>query len=798
MSKLRKILIILLTLIFALGMFACTDTTGGGGGGDDGSGGDDDGTTNPPPEPPKDLYAAVDYTSEHMSDDYMVSFYSSVEGLGEFLNEYRERHMRYNPDTRVHYHPVGKSESAWKEWDSMIASWWDASTEYGTFSTSGNDNYATKDLLDNWLRTCVQDRQGYIWADNGAALRSWGLGWEFPNSYDGKSSGWYADFATAGNFEGFTVSGGTATVNASLLTVSALQAPQISIESGTVSIAPLWSPFLKINFSLIPGANCNVKDLYLYWQREGDTGYSEEQKVSFKDFCTTGTTLGNKRIESQGFFFPMYLHEKWGWDEGKKITKLKLVFAADSNTLTGNFALDYVATDYDDRQANNVCNYIIAAKNMCAYSQSTELLSAVLPKARKAMNFLYHQLEGSTGLISTEYLCGHDNQGTNTPGYGMGDGYWDVLAFPDVNLYCNISYYNALVAMTFLEQMAAHTNTSVAAVSTLNSDMSGNLPYTLTAESLATLAQTCKSKIRTEFWNEKTQRFHAGVRSDGVVQDRGYLMFNEQLIAAGVPTEEQTKLVMQWINGEREVKSDNSRGEDIYYYGFAPRFNTRAIGTDFYWDFSSSWNGNIQNGGTGLHLAYYDMAAQAKVSPDKAYEKLAVLQKFFEDAKEAYEKSGLDDPAQFYRPYFLDRLMLVQGGGTSGNIGVDNEFLEAVIVLCAMPDVFFGMQPKYDNTLVIEPLFLSEPDWLRVENITYGGYYCDVAASRLFVELSEVYSMDNDSAVAGAKVELRLSEPDFDYKVLINGEISNDYTVVDGKVVVKADFDDIRLEIRKA
>ena len=55
------------------------------------------------------------------------------------------------------------------------------------------------------------------------------------------------------------------------------------------------------------------------------------------------------------------------------------------------------------------------------------------------------------------------------------------------------------------------------------------------------------------------------------------------MIASGIATQEQTESVMKWINGEREIASDESRGEDIYYFEFAPRFNTDDVETDFYW-----------------------------------------------------------------------------------------------------------------------------------------------------------------------------------------------------------------------
>ena len=118
---------------------------------------------------PKDNYTYYEYDAQHQSSDKMLRFYSSDAGLDAFLNDYRERHMRDTED-RIHTHPVGAGSTAWKEWESMIGSWWDASSANGTMSSF----YATKEWVTDWLLSPRQDRQGYIWADEGNDISSWG------------------------------------------------------------------------------------------------------------------------------------------------------------------------------------------------------------------------------------------------------------------------------------------------------------------------------------------------------------------------------------------------------------------------------------------------------------------------------------------------------------------------------------------------------------------------------------------------------------------------------------------------
>lgn len=736
----------------------------------------------------QETYDPVDYTPSHDSLNRLITFSSSDSGLDSFLNEYRERHMRYN-ENRIHTHPVGAGSTAWKEWESMIGSWWDASGAYGTMDTF----YGTKDWVTDWLLAPKQDNQGYIWADEGSSLDSWGMGWEFPNAE--RNGGKIFDFED-GKTENFEAEGSGVTISSenSVLTLRASSVNELVLVSPQIEINTMMAPFLKLNFSFSGTGSYQIEDLYLYYKTENDSDWSEQQKVSFSKDCTTGFEIGSGSVSSQGFFFPMYLSENWGWRRSPAITQIKLVLKAEgSSTFSGELAIDYISTDFDDRQAINPCNYIIAAKNICEYAQDQGLLEHVLPYARKAMNFLYNQLEGSSGLISTAYFMGHANTGLKTVGTGIGDGYWDVLAFPNVNLYTNISYYNALEAMAYLENMANYYGVSSETVTTVNAQMNGVDTYALDAASLADLAQTCKSRMQTEFWNESTGRFHAGTRSDGSIQDNGYLMFNEQVLAAGIATEEQAQSVMAWINGDRTVRGDRSTGSDIYRYEFAPRFNTADIVTDFYWGYAADFDGNVQNGGTALHLAYYDLVAQSTVSTEKAYSRLKSIQTWFEKVRAAGGE-GMN----FYRPYFNSQLIGVQGGGSSGVVGVDYEFLEAALLISAVPDAFFGMSANYDNTLVFEPKMPEGLDYWKMENITFAGRYCDVTISKYFIQLSDVTEIASGTAKSGAKTELRLREPSFSYKVYLDGVETDQYTVSGGRIVVRTELKNVKLEVRPA
>lgn len=740
---------------------------------------------NPVVTPAEDSYVYYPYSATHESLDRTVRFYSSDGGLDAMLNDYRERHMR-DGENRIHSHPVGMGSTAWKEWESMIGSWWDASAENATMSAT----YATKDLVTAWLRAPKQDNQGYIWTDSGVSVDSWSMGWEFPDYRQG-GKGWLFDT----DAEGWSAKGGTVSINDSRLNVNANGASAIELESPDFSCPTTVTPFLRMNFYFAPSGGCDIEDLYVYYKTNDNSSWSEG--VSFSEFCTTGYEIGTNGASADGYFFPMYLQEEWGWEaeSERQITKLKIVLQPKAGSVVnGTLSFDYICTEYDDRQPLNVCNYIIAAKEILSYSQDTLLLAQVLPVARRAMNFLVNQLEGESGLISTAYLAGHYNDGLKAYGTGMGNGYWDVLAFPKVNLYCNISYYNALRAMAYLEGMCEYYGISSGEVFTVNSSLDGTDMYSHDSHTLYRLAELCKQKIQTTFWNESTGRFHVGYLDDrwgDTPQDHGYAMFNEQVIASGIATEEQTKSVMLWLNGERTVKGDISTGEDIYYYEFAPRFNTGEIGSDFYFGYSASFGDNVQNGGTALHLAYYDILAQAAIGKDLAFDRLKVIQSWYEKVQAAGGTGW-----NFYRKYYDSTSVNVQGGGTSGTIGVDYEFLEAALLISAVPDAFFGLDTASDNTLLVTPRLPASLDFWKIENLTYGGVYYDLSIGKYFAQISGVEGYRENANIAGAKVSFTFKKPSFQFKIYLDDEEITDYRIENDNLIVTVAFRDAKVEIK--
>ena len=83
-----------------------------------------------------------------------------------------------------------------------------------------------------------------------------------------------------------------------------------------------------------------------------------------------------------------------------------------------------------------------------------------------------------------------------------------------------------------------------------------------------------------------------------------------------------------------------------------------------------------------------------------------------------------------------------------------------------------------------------------MENITFAGRYCDVTISKYFIQLSDVTEIASGTAKSGAKTELRLREPSFSYKVYLDGVETDQYTVSGGRIVVRTDLKNVKLEVR--
>ena len=600
---------------------------------------------------------------------------------------------------------------------------------------------------------------------------------------------------------------------------------------------PFCSPFLELDLSVTDfdslGSTKQVEDVIVSWK--GGSGvknseFDEAHTVRYSEFSTNYDPVFNS---STHIVFPMYALENWGVSESPDdaITdmKIEIVF---KNGINAEVRLEEVTLAFDGRQVNNNSIFVTAAAYYYRYTQDNEWLAKNIDKIRKAMQFLftYCMMEDSGALITTENFVGHDgssnydyfakdesgnfgyasNKGV---GHGIGDGYWDCPSNPVVNMYTNMYYYKALVGMDYLERMAKSGGIAESGktITVKTADMRSTENYSETTESLAAREDRFVSRFREYFWNEDTGRFllgyldenDAGVKAGAldVKVDYGFTTYNQEAIQLGLATEDQARSIMNWINGERTVAGDtadnSSKAKQIYYYTFAPRWTTKENTYQFWFRFDGKksgkygWNKQVQNGGTAAHCAYYDMVAENDVfGADAAFEKLLNVRKWYNDVKDA-GGSGKN----FYRAYYNKKGIILQGGASSGVLGLDYEFIEATLLYTTIPETFFGLGSTEYNTLNITPALPSSLTYWKMENLAFANLTYDLTVGDDWVQINSV-----QGDATGKKVCVTLNAPEGSFEVRQHNKIlaeGTDYKVENGKVIVNAQFRNGRIQIVK-
>ncbi len=120
-----------------------------------------------------------------------------------------------------------------------------------------------------------------------------------------------------------------------------------------------------------------------------------------------------------------------------------------------------------------------------------------------------------------------------------------------------------------------------------------------------------------------------------------------------------------------------------------------------------------------LGFSYFDLMARLKTNgPDDAWKRLREILAWF---REVQSEGG-------YRSYYAKPGRgLLQGGGPPGGLGLDQEFLESVMVPQVMLYGFLGFQPTADGYTVHPRL---PKDWpsLTITGIRIGDEVIDITA----------------------------------------------------------------------
>lgn len=747
----------------------------------------------------------------------MVRFSSSDKVLDDFLNDYLHRHLRYD-EYAIGSLELGNSALFNKEWEALALYWFDC-----TSNVLKNDRI---EAMRNYLNNMPVDKYGYVWSSfdelqpfTGSAGVYFGQGWPHPsylNSF-GNSQGF--EFNGGAGEKEWTVEGASSSVvKEGYLRAEAVNTDLLTFTSPVFDF-PIYTkhaPFLEIDLRLlasnISSDVSDIEDIYVYWKNSASDSWSEDKKVSYKEFSTMPEEITAGFAE--WIYFPMYLHPQWGTD--KEVEQLKIEIKAKSGeTFNATAFLNFVRGNYDTRQSNNIALLLRTAELDYKFTGDVELLERNLNRYRSAMQFMLTHLKGETGLLDLSYFVGHEGRGGLAVGESIFNSYWDMLPNPPVSMSANVYFYRALKSMAYLEQAAEDAGIElempeVVGPSNVNSE---KVKYQQTPETLLNTAEKVKKNLQapidetacTGFWDEDKGRFIEGFNVDGEKIDYGYIMYNLDLVSEGIATDEQAKRVMDWINGDVIIEGDTATGKygkdgelGIYDLEFAPRMSTVDNNSHFFWtvNVGDAFGDSVQDGGVNMFVSYYDIMSRLDVrGADDAFGRLKEINQWYNKVQNVAEKNGVgtDLPnTRFYREYFDELGYSMQGGGSVGGIGLDEEFLESALLYAVVPNGFFGLDSPAMNTLGVKPNLPSALSFWKIENLLFHNIRYDLTIGKDFVQIDGVRG-----ATEGKKIQVSFALPDYNYEVVSDNATVLKTEVVDGRLVVEVPFAAQRVQIIK-
>ena len=626
------------------------------------------------------------------------------------------------------------------------------------------------------------------------------------------SSKWKVNGGSITQTNGVAAYTGTAKTNLSNVT-GATNA--IVYEATGLSYSSYNAPFVEVRL-LIDDPNKVITDYAIEWQT-GGVWYSVTQSEYANNPYDMPNATGMYRS-----YFPLYTHANYGAGKvvygndnsnAKTITGLRVVLLANNTTSNVTVGLDYVRATADSRHSVNGPKYIISLNEYAANHNDLGLLAKNITRARKAMLFQLKPLQGVNGLVNLSYLHRHDSY------EGAANNFWDIYPAGNLNMDANIYFYEALLALAEMEEVLAAKGISVAEEASIEwHDLNGakqTATYAETADSLRTLAATVKTNIQNTFYNATTGRFAWSVRdvaseggkAAGSLMDYGFTEINLRAIEAGIATDAQATSIMQWISGARPVNGDKVTGGGIYEQPFAPVTTTvdnkkysidgfevsgvvESDFTTFYYD--EKFGVLCQDGGTIMHVSYYDVLARAKIlGVDNAYTRMTAIKDWFVAVQAKNPNAASTGWSNFFKNYYTASGAL-QGSEAQGKYGLQDEFKEAVMLIAAAPKIFLGLEAHYD-TLTIAPNLGSNLTYFGMENLSFGGNTYACRAEKDSITLSRIHRNVN----SGLQVTLKLAYT-AGQSVYLNGKVLNAsaYTIENGYVIVTTDFANLTLQVK--
>jgi len=647
----------------------------------------------------------------------LVGGRATADDFPRFIVPGEERSMGLLDELHAHHHARASSDCTL--WDGWLphATLWAAEPPRQHYRAS-------------FLRRRIDD-EGYVAMQQHRGMAH-SNGWPFPAWQQSTGSGWH--FSVTGDEwaiqqlglkaivppGGFSIDGAALRpaadpVRGMLLDV---EADRATITTPPFRCGTIVAPFARIEWGgekLPAGASARLR-----WQIEGQEGWQPAAGVPLPLPPADGTLAF--------IDLPLYCEPGYGG--------LLTGYSIELDGARGaTVALKSVITAIDTRHPITNALFVRGCAETFAWTGDLDFLRRSLPRMRRAARWALAEFDvGKEHHVVVRWV-GHDGRtglevkpdGTKRllPGLGVGNNYWDLLPFGGHDSLATIYLADALARLADLEAAVAYHPEWMMPAG-VDASAVGVTDAAFSPDDLRSLVAAIKADFQSRFWDPAKGRFVGWIDATGKAYDYGFTFVNLEAICYGMATPPQATAIFAWLDGKREIDGDTARGADIYHWRFAPRATTNRNVETYCWVWSGPesipWGGQVQDGGAVLGFSYHDLMARlATNGPDDAWQRLQAIIDWYAEVK---EEGG-------YRKYYApekDRGTL-QGGGPPGGLGIDEEFMESVLVPQVMLYGFLGFEPTAEGCRIAPQLPSAWPE-LTVTSIRIHDSLIDVTARR--------------------------------------------------------------------
>lgn len=481
-----------------------------------------------------------------------------------------------------------------------------------------------------------------------------------------------------------------------------IKEPEVTITTPAFRCGTIAAPFARLEWELQDFPSDGRA--FLEWQLEGENDWGTRRSVPLR----TPTAMQFENV-------PLYRQPTYAG----LLTRYRIRI---ENASGSQIHLKSLITAIDTRHPITNTLFVRGCCDYFNWTLDTAFLKQNIQRIRTAMLYALKECQVREQKHVFVPWVGHDGRSglardadghkKTRIGLGVGNNYWDLLPFGGHDALATVYLYDALRSFIDLERaIAQHKEWEIAPDPSIETDQ------------LVRLNEAIRSDFQIRFWNTETLRFNGWIDIENQPYDYGFTFVNLEAVHYGLASGEQTAEIFTWLDGDREIETDTSRGADIYHWRFAPRATTKRNIETYVWPWFNPedipWGDQVQDGGAVLGFSYFDLMARLKtLGPDDAWKRLREITAWYREV----------EAAGGYRAYYAQPGRgTLQGGGTAGGLGLDQEFMESVLVPQIMLYGFLGFEAHADGYKLNPKL---PKDWpsLTISNIQFQGRSLTITA----------------------------------------------------------------------